>query len=406
MGRLLTTILMFVLWSCHQEEITSVPAIEHASIAKVPDSAIAGEPIEFKFDIKGDGIPLLMIEHNMGPVLLKPEVDDTSFVYRLDSVITKRSGSFEWKLVFDKSVLFSGNFEINAKISHVKAIETYFGPRSIRAGGDDFSMLFVVPTDIYDNTLPDGTLVSINRQMDFRKEQIKLPIRNGYVWHNLFSSNYMGRMLVSAGVGPINGKELTSMISPSNSTDFKIEFERVHDYADGNQVVQFETDVIKDRFGNVVADGTLVNFMVVDQNGGRLYTAASTLAGVATGKLLHPTEASEWLVTAYITGESKSNDLPLSFVTAVRDFEVRFSGGNRKIEVGPLQGFMDQLVPDGLLIDLKLYDSTGVLLDTKTSNSNKGRGTFELFERFYANGSYKITIMAAGILKEYELDLE
>lgn len=173
--------------------------------------------------------------------------------------------------------------------------------------------------------------------------------------------------------------------------------------------MQFETDVIKDRFGNVVADGTLVNFMVVDQNGGRLYTAASTLAGVATGKLLHPTEASEWLVTAYITGgESKSNDLPLSFVTAVRDFEVRFSGGNRKIEVGPpLQGFMDQLVPDGLLIDLKLYDSTGVLLDTKTTNSSKGRGgTFELFERFYANGSYKITIMAAGILKEYELDLE
>lgn len=155
-------------------------------------------------------------------------------------------------------------------------------------------MLTVIPTDDYDNPLPDSTLVAISQQINSKTNVFQEKLNNGIAWRLMYGEEKSGRMLVTAALDGVPSKELTSIVSPSNSTDFKIGFERVHDFADGNQVIKFMTSPITDRFSNTVNDGTLVNFIVKNKKEELLKSTGTTLAGIATANMLHPNEEEEW----------------------------------------------------------------------------------------------------------------
>ena len=173
-----------------------------------------------------------------------------------------------------------------------------------------------------------------------------------------------------------------------------------HDFADGNQIIKFKSDKIKDEFGNVVSDGTLVTFMIKNQKDAYFYTVGTTIDGVVEARTLHPSAAAEWNVQAYITGASKSNAINVSFKTAIADYEIYFSKGNRNIDIGPLKSFMKQLVPDGILVQLDIYSSTGEFIETKKTTTKKGVSNIFLSPEYLPDGTYTFIIEAAGIKKE------
>ena len=337
--------------------------------------------------------------------MFQPKIINDNAVFNIPPEFTEEAGEYHWKLVSNSKVLLSDKFYLGPRIGNLSKIETYFGPRSIRAGGQDYSMLTIIPTDDYDNPLPDSTVVSISQLIDFKTNVFEVRLKDGLAYSLLYGEKKAGRMLVTAAVNGVPSKEVTSIVSPSNSTDFKIGFERVHDFADGNQVVRFMTSPITDRFGNTVNDGTLVNFIVKNKRGELLKSMGTTLAGIASSNMLHPNEEEEWGVTAYITGEAKSNELQLNFKSAIKDFEVKWSKNNRKIIVGPILGFMGQLVPEGLVIELKIYDSNGKFIEDKQAHARSGMGSFELDKGFYLEGDYHITVECAGIKKEMRIKL-
>lgn len=246
-------------------------AVSHEKIkargVDVPRQVVAGDSVVLRFEIQEKQAPVLLLEKSFGPSLLKPRFVNGLAVFSLPAEMVRQSGSYNWQLRASAQLLLRGHFEVMPKTESTTAIETYFGPRGIRAGGRDFSMLFMVPLDRYDNPLPDGSVVAINQQMDNELRTISVTTQNGYAFKKLYSSDKAGRMLVSATAHGVHSKELTSMVSPSNSVDFTIDYRRVHDYADGNQVVLFKTSLLRDRYGNQIADGTLVNFSIVDQGG-------------------------------------------------------------------------------------------------------------------------------------------
>jgi len=121
--------------------------------------------------------------------------------------------------------------------------------------------------------------------------------------------------------------------------------------------------------------------------------------------MLHPDEADQWAIEAFVTGEAKSQSISVSFVSSVADFDVIFSEDNRQMNIGPVIGFMDTLVPDGLQIQLDLYADSGILLETKTTNTQFGKGQFILEEGFFPNGTYKLKIQLAGLEKEFNRNL-
>ena len=66
---------------------------------------------------------------------------------------------------------------------------------------------------------------------------------------------------------------------------------------------------------------------------------------------------------------------------------------------------MEQLVPDGILIQLDIYNDSGKYLETKKISSVKGYGIIELPAEYHPNGNYHLELKAAGIIKEFDVNL-
>tara|TARA_R110002033_G_scaffold134052_9_gene173984 strand:- start:7841 stop:9097 length:1257 start_codon:yes stop_codon:yes gene_type:complete len=410
------TILLLVLlvgfWNCSSEKTTDATAPKQIILTQLEsnkDIFIAGEPIVLRTIVKEpiavQEYPMLIITNAFGTLSLSPEVDGQKVNYIFPEAIIKRVGLCHWKLIANRQLEQEGILTIKPNISKTNELESYFGPRSISAGDIDFSMLVTVPIDFYDNPAEDNTNVHIRYNFEEDLTTLNIPTKNFIAWKNIPATHKSGRILVAAYSNGTNSKELTTMVFPSNAQDFRISYTRDHDFADGNQIISFNTSILKDEFGNIVSDGTLVSFQIINPQGVHLTAIGLTIGGIAIAKMLHPDHETDWQVRAYVTGAAKSDQVKVAFKAAVKDYEVTFSNGNRAVVVGPLTSFMGQLAPDGLLVRLAIYSNNHQIIDTKVSTLQKGMAQFYLDEDFYKNDAYELEIKAAGVIKKYNLEL-
>lgn len=205
-------------------------------------------------------------------------------------------------------------------------------------------------------------------------------------------------MLLATECLGINSEEYTLKITPAIATNFDIFAKRAHEYADGNQITTFTTSIIKDKNNNVVSDGTYVEFFITNSKGSVLKTSGMTIEGVATAQMLHPDYEETWTVKAHVAGISESNSISLSYTKVMDDFTVSFSKNNRNINVGPLRSFMNQRIPDGLQVTLRISQH-GKTKEIYVKESRDGFVHFELNPNIFTNGIYGVEITAAGITK-------
>jgi hypothetical protein len=275
-------------------------------------------------------------------------------------------------------------------------IENYLGPRSILAGGAEFTMMVAVPTDSYDNPKPDETLVVIKHQfLDIVTTETK-KTKNFIAWKNIYSSIKSGQILSSTASEKTVTKEIETEVYPNIATDFSIFYSRNHDYADGNQITTITTSVIKDRFGNIVSDGTTVLFNISTKNKTLLKTIGTTINGIAAGQILHPDHADIYSITGYVIGIAKSNAIVLDYKQIISSFNYSFSKSNRQITVGPLYSFMGQLVPDGIKVTVKIFHENK-LVNTLLEETSKGIARFNITQDFYKEKQYNFEISTLGV---------
>jgi len=365
----------------------------------------AGDAIVLIFNIDGVKNLKLVLKNAFGSSVIIGKRIGNNIKYKIPYNYATKVGSCYWNLIWNKKELVAGKINIQPNSTKTTIIETYIGPPSIIAGVTDYTMLVTIPTDTYDNPLEDGTSVAVKHQFENTITETNVRLKNGIAWENIYSTRKSGRILVSASCNRINSKELTTLVFPAKATDFKIEIARVHQFADGNQVINLITSKITDEYGNVVSDGTLVNFIIEDTKGAKLKAIGTILNGVATAKMLHPSEKETWKVTAYITGTAKSDEMVVNFETAVEDFPVKHSYDHRTITVGPIKSFMQQLIPDGIHMSCAIYNEKNQLIETKETTSRKGMSSFYLDPDFYKKGSYQIKINSMGLLKAYYINL-
>ena len=356
-----------------------------------------GTNLVLKFTASESENPLLYCSNSYGSTVISSTVKNNIFEYHIPENITRKIGTVNWTLLTEATSL-SGKLNINPK-AEVATMETYIGPPSIEAGGDDYTMLVVIPSDSLDNPIPTNTLVNAKFQFLASEESEDIFTNNLIAWRNIHSKKESGRMLVSSESIGINSKEFTINVMPAIPTDFKISATRPHDYADGNQVTTFTTSIIKDKQNNVVSDGTFVSFFIKNKNENILKTTGTTIDGIATSKMIHPDYADSWSIKAYVDGMSESNSISLSYKQVITDFEVNFTENNRLITVGPLQSFMQQMIPDGLHVKLHIYKNN-TKIETLTKTSFNGYATFKLKPAIYEDGNYDFSIETAGLNKE------
>lgn len=357
-----------------------------------------GNTVVLKFSASESEKPLLYCSNSYGSTLVSGEIKDNLLQYKIPENITNKIGIVNWKLL-NKNNSISGQFNINPK-AEVAKMETYIGPPSIEAGGTDYAMLVVVPTDSLDNPVPTNTKVNTKFQFLDSEENDAVFTKNLIAYRNIYSKKESGRMLVSSESLGVNSKEFTIHVWAAIPTDFTISAKRPHHYADGNQITTFYTSVIKDKQNNVVSDGTFVSFFITNANGDILKTTGTTIDGVAQSKIIHPDFEDNWSIKAYVDGMAESNTMSLNYQSVINDFDVAFSNKNRDVLVGPLQSFMKQMIPDGLHVKLLVYKNDN-LIDTITKTSFNGYVTFQLKPAVYKNGTYNFRIETAGIEKPF-----
>ena len=357
-----------------------------------------GSTIILKFLNSEKEKPLLYCSNSYGSTLISANSNNNKLEYSIPKNITKKRGLINWK-IFNKKTSLSGTFTINPR-KEVATMETYIGPPSIEAGGIDYTMLVVIPTDSLDNPLAEKTLVKAKYQFLDSEENDDIFINNLISFRNINSKKENGRMLISSESLGVNSKEFTINVTAAIPTNFKIYAKRPHNYSDGNQITTFSTSVIKDKQNNVVSDGTFVTFFIKNNKQNILKTTGTTIEGVAYAKIIHPDYADNWSVKAYVDGMSVSNNITLKYEQVINNFDVSFSNKNRKITIGPLNSFMNQMIPDGLHVKLNIYLDC-ILIDSIIKTSFNGFVNFNLKPAIYNNNNYNFSIETAGQTKYF-----
>ncbi|MBP6754727.1 MAG: hypothetical protein KA210_01170 [Bacteroidia bacterium] len=361
---------------------------------------IAGHIIKIEFSTTSKTIqPQLFIVHSYGKTILNCTNKDGKLTFKLPDVFSKKTGFVSWFLIVNNKNIFKGSFEIMPNDNTKTQIENYLGPRSILAGGKEFTMMVAVPCDGFDNPILENSTVTIKNQF---LENITIhtqKTKNFIGWENIFSSNPSGKMLVSTECKNIATKEIETEIYPNIATDFSINYNRNHEYGDGNQITSLSTSIIRDNYNNIVIDGTMVSFIINTKNNYILKTFGTTINGIATGEILHPDHEDVYSVKAYVTGIAESNILQINYKPILATFNYAFSNENRKITVGPIKSFMNQLVPDGIKVILKIFQDDK-LVSTLQKDTSKGMATFNISSAYYKAQKYRFEISSLGITQK------
>ena len=365
----------------------------------------AGDAILLTFPADEETVPSLMVTNALGSTILNGKKSENEWQYLWPDFLSQQSGIASWVLLKSQGPLPSGHIQIEPADNRQSLIETYLGPKSIRAGGVDETMLVAVPTDAYDNLLPEGSPLVIMQQIGDQRQTESLQIGKGLAWKKLYSSRKAGILLASASFEDSQSKELTVQVLPANAVNFGISADRPHEFADGHQLLTLSTSIIRDDFGNPISDGTLVNFVVRNNAGAKLISNGKTIGGIATAQFLHPESPETWEIYAYITGIAQSDKLQMEFKPALGDFQILLSKDNRLITLGPVRSFMGQLIPDGMRISMRIEGPAGTKQKLQTSTRD-GMGRILLDPEQFPAGGYSVELEIGGIVKQLPLNVK
>ncbi|WP_370174737.1 hypothetical protein [Leeuwenhoekiella palythoae] len=359
----------------------------------------AGESIQLKFETEASDLKLLLVS-NLGTMLVSPETEQAFKTFTVPEALSTSAGELNWVLINNAVELQKGSITIVADTSQIAAIETYLGPQRIAAGGIDYAQVTLIPTDRYDNVLPDHTELAFTTSFNSKTQTEKIEIQKSIAWKNIFSTKQTGRIFNAARIEEVSSKLQTIYVDANLAQDFNITVERVHHFADADQIAVLKTDVIKDRFGNTIPDGTLVNFLIKTDTGGILQATGNTLNGSATSQIKHPEQPQQWEIQAFITGIAASNIVPLSFSAALDTIPTKWNSTENILTVGPLNGKLNQIVPEGTRVKLLIKNENQTY--TLTQKTQTGTASFYLDPAVYQSGTFIFKVQVLGVTQTLE----
>ncbi|WP_445711577.1 hypothetical protein [Flavobacterium sp.] len=399
---LLCFCFFFVLIAFKQVVISEEKTVEFSLMTK-DSSYVAGESMELRFNIdkKVENLELFLI-HSYSKTVLYPEIKNDKAVFKIPELFSKKTGIVSWYLIHQSNEKLKGEFRILPNDRTPTRIENYLGPRTILTGNDHFTMLVVVPTDNYDNPKSDNSKVEIKYQFLNSITTIAKQTKDFIVWKNIYAPTKSGKLLVSSRCDSTTTKEIETEIYPSIATDFKIDYSRNHEFADGNQITTLFTSVITDKYNNIVSDGTFVSFHITTSENMVLKSYGTTINGIAKGQILHPDHVETYKIKGYVTGMAESSSISIDYKPIIKSFDYKLINDNRTIIVGPIKSFMQQLVPDGIKVVVNVYHKDK-LIKTLQEDTSKGIAAFTISSEFYKENSYQFEITTLGITQKTQI---
>lgn len=393
------------LLSCQMEEKTSQISVEPTLLTSKTQFT-AGSAIQLRFTASETiseeeyaSNVYLIATNAFGPTKLYPQLKEEELIFHLPQSFYEKSGVIQWSLFNNKTEVETGILTIKPSTVNPSLVETYVGPTRLTAGTNDFAMTVIVPTDRYDNLLDNGAKGMLHRQFKNETSKTLFEVNNGIYFNTIPTTQHTGSIFIAATVDKTPSKETVLEVFSAPAKSFKIKTELTHPYADGNQTFTISTTQIVDTYNNPIADGTVINFSAKDDNS--YFYEATGLArnGKAAIQFLHPSYPTTLTINAQVPSFGKTDVIEQEFKSAVTNVPVNIDKKACTITVGPVTGYLGQLIPDGSIITIQ---SKGV---SQSGQSNRGKTTFHINDlKLKTKLTTTATVSVLGFSKTIQLN--
>jgi hypothetical protein len=393
--------LLLSLMACGSEKAAPVMLTGNLSL-KAPETIKAGEaatitvgPVDAP-----DGTPItLVLQGSYGPRLYKATFVNKQARFDLPAQDTRQAGTVN-VLARAGNATGAASFTIQSG-APIGPLTPLVGPRAVATGGVQWSMAVVIPFDTYGNPVANDTPIAFRAlHPDGQLTETNPTVKNLVAWTRLYSTLKAGRTTVTVTSGAAYGPEATLLEVAGWPVSFKLSSDPETLPADGRQLMTLRTAVIRDQYGNVLPDGTLVTFIVETPNNERRTIPAYTLDGVAQVPLQAARVPTTFEVRADVFGvESESLTVKFTDGPAVGNIPLQIHKDTVKqslsLEAGPMLGPLQQLIPDGTPVTFKITDSTGQL-QTLAATADQGQAKVELRLANLPLGNYKAEVQVGS----------
>lgn len=277
------------------------PAVARTIAIDAPATAPVGAPIAIGIDVDaadGSAVELVAIG-SYGPRLYAAPVENGVARITIPAADTERAGHLSLVATAGASRRVAA-IELLPDQAVTPIVPT-IGTRTIVADGSDASMAIVIPRDRWGNPVRDGTAIALrSRQPDGTQRDQTLRIDHLLAWTRLRSGTDAGRTLVTVADQQPDPPAAVLIEFPDWPTGLTLTATPPRAPADGRANVSLRTGVIRDRFGNVVPDGTLVSFVLEGAPRPQRDITAFTIDGVAEAVLRAPRRPQRVAVRAVV----------------------------------------------------------------------------------------------------------
>lgn len=276
----------------------------------------------------------------------------------------------------------------------VEPLVPLVGARSITADGKKWAMTVIVPHDKFGNAIADGTAFTQTVQHPDNVVVTERRISQHLLtWWRVTSRTTSGTATIAVNGDGVYGREADLLEVPGWPVPFELTTTAVDPVADGRGLVLVETAVLKDEYGNVLPDGTVVKFIVNDES----VVTGVTVDGSAEITLQSPKQAQTFSVVGELYS-TISTPLEITFLPQIETFDLhaKFDADLNAIiiDAGPLLGRFDQFIADGTPADIVLNLNDGVRLTTTTTSED---GYINAQIPLDQNIGGKITVTLGGV---------
>ncbi|CAM1368215.1 hypothetical protein [Tenacibaculum xiamenense] len=307
-------ILLLLFFSCSnikENDSDSSSEVDFDWVNK-PDEIYASEKLNFIVSGNFDRKKLkLGMSNDFGSTIITPvRRVKNNYAFVVPEGFTKVSGVLFYTLSYNNKIIDKGKMNVLA-LEQTSLLETYCGPPYMIASLTDYSMLVVIPNDIYDN--PNSGSYTSAEFDDKVEVQEFIESEELLTYRKIFSREKKGKVLAKAFTDTVQSKVSDLTIIANNPVNFTIDYSRNTQYADGKELTTIKTSVIRDRYNNIIENGTLVSFYL-SYNNVNLKAYGKVVNGIATAQFVHPDEEREYSVKAYVENSCSSNTIKIKYL--------------------------------------------------------------------------------------------
>ncbi len=375
-----------------------------ATFSKSEYHIYAGQAVRIEIDTEQSIACVLHCSNAMEEFVVLPAESSIPMVFQLDSSRTTRTGMVLLSLFSFGHLLAQSSLLISA-LPADGLIPLYTGPNTVEAGSDQQVMTIAIPKDPFGNPVSKESEVVFWQAYGGETLQSVDLMRNLHSYQLFRPGTVADKSYLAVSCNQAHAKEQEFRIEASWPAELQINVEEIFPFSDSRQNVLLSTELTRDRFGNLVADGTAIWFILERNSHFYGKFLAYTVNGIAKVRLQNPRVPCSLQVFAVAENAIRSNSLDLHFEAAVSDIPTLYYADSSKLQIGPVSAPLGQILPDGYPVFLEFsgvdfsYEKEGELFG--------GYYAFYLPEFvFTRSGLYSCSITIGGKVEQIKIDVD